>query len=142
LGSGDGYLSAVSSRTETIVASYDALNKGDIDAAMSVLAEDAEWHESGELPDSEGHYIGREAICSFLTEFLASWDRFHQEVEEIREAGDRLGVFIHLTATGRGSSAEVDARYAHVWRLNEDGLGVRVDAFYYRDNAEAELAKP
>src|SRR5687768_8517763 len=108
---------------------------------MSALAEDAEWHESGELPGSGTHHIGRENIRSFLTEFLESWEDFHQEIEETREVGDRLGLFIHLTATGRGSNVEVDARYAHVWRLR-DGLGVRVDAFYYRDNAEAELDKP
>jgi hypothetical protein len=122
---------------EVVVGSYAALNRGDIDGALAALAEDAEWHESGALPDA-GVYIGREAIRAFLTEFLDSWESFEQEITETREAGDRVAVFIHLTAVGRGSSVEVDARYAHVWTMR-DGQGVRVDAFYEREEALAAI---
>jgi ketosteroid isomerase-like protein len=122
---------------QAIVASYEALNDGDIDAAMDVLAEDAEWHESEVLPDT-GVYEGREAIRAFLTQFLASWERFHQTVEGVQEEGDRLLVMIHLEATGRGSTADVDARYAHLWTIS-GGVGVRVNAFYDRDEALAAL---
>jgi ketosteroid isomerase-like protein len=120
-----------------IVASYEALNRRDLDAAMEALAEDAEWHESEVLPDT-GIYRGREAIRTFLTDFLDSWERFHQTVEEVRHAGDRVLVLIHLEATGRGSAAEVDARYAHLWTTS-GGRGIRVDAFYDRDEAIAAL---
>ena len=122
---------------DAIIASYEALNKGNIDSAMAVLAEDAEWHESEVLPDT-GVYRGREAIRAFLTEFLGSWERFHQTVDGVRERGDRVLVLIHLEATGRGSAADVDARYAHLWTVS-DGVGVRVDAFYDRDAAFAAL---
>jgi ketosteroid isomerase-like protein len=118
---------------DVIVASYEALNDRDIDSAMNALAEDAEWHESEVLPDT-GIYRGREAIRSFLTDFLASWERFDQTVEEVRREGDRVLVLIHLEATGRGSAADVDARYAHLWTVS-GGRGVRVDAFYDRDEA-------
>ena len=120
-----------------VTDSYEALNRGDVDAAMEALAEDAEWHESEALPET-GVYRGRAAIRSFLTEFLASWESFHQEIEETTVAGDRVAALIHLTATGRESSAEVDAHYAHVWQLR-DGLGVRVDAYYDRAEALAAL---
>ena len=113
--------------------SYDALNSGDIEATLAVLAPDAEWHESSALPDA-GSYRGRDALRAFLEDFLQSWERFHQEVEEVIVEGDRAALMIHLTARGRGSGAEVDARYAHVWTLR-DGFGVRVDAYYDRDAA-------
>jgi ketosteroid isomerase-like protein len=122
---------------DAVVASYEALNQRDIDAAMEALAEDAEWHESDVLPDT-GVYRGREAIRTFLTDFLASWEHFHQTVEEVREEGDRVLVMIHLEATGRGSAANVDARYAHLWTTT-GGQGIRVDAFYDRDEAAAAL---
>jgi ketosteroid isomerase-like protein len=122
---------------DTIVASYEALNQREIDAAMDALADEAEWHESEVLPDT-GVYRGKDAIRAFLTQFLASWDRFHQTVEEAREEGDRVLVLIHLEATGRGSAADVDARYAHLWTVS-DGRGIRVDAFYDRDEALAAL---
>jgi ketosteroid isomerase-like protein len=123
---------------DAIVASYEALNDRDIDSAMNALAEDAEWHESEVLPDT-GVYRGREAIRSFLTDFLASWERFDQTVEEVRHEGDRVLVLIHLQATGRGSAADVDARYAHLWTVS-GGRGVRVDAFYDRNEALEALS--
>jgi len=121
----------------TIVSSYEALNGRDIDAAMDALAEDAEWHESEVLPDT-GVYVGREAIRAFLTEFLGSWERFHQTVDDVLEEGDRVLVTIPLQATGRGSAADVDAHYAHLWTVSR-GKGIRVDAFYDPDEARAAL---
>jgi ketosteroid isomerase-like protein len=120
-----------------IVAAYEALNRRDIDAAMEALDPDAEWHESEVLPDT-GIYRGREAIRAFLTDFLDSWERFHQTVEEVRQADDRVLVLIHLEARGRGSAAEVDASYAHLWAISGT-RGIRVDAFYDRDEAIAAL---
>lgn len=43
-----------------VLASYESLNRGEVGAAIDALAEDAEWHESEELPDT-GVYRGREA---------------------------------------------------------------------------------
>ena len=123
---------------DVIVASYEALNDRDIDATMDALAEDAEWHESEVLPDT-GVYRGRDAIRSFLTDFLASWERFDQTVEEVRQEDDRVLVLIHLEATGRGSAADVDARYAHLWTVSA-GRGIRVDAFYDRKEALEALS--
>ena len=118
---------------ESVQGSYEALNRGDVDGAVAMLAPEAEWHESEALPDA-GVYRGRDAVREFLDEFLESWERFHQEVEEVVTEGDRVALMIHLTAKGRGSGAEVDARYAHVWTVRE-GKGVRVDAYYDRDAA-------
>jgi ketosteroid isomerase-like protein len=122
---------------DTVIASYEALNDRDIDAAMKALAQDAVWHESEVLPDA-GVYRGREAIRAFLTDFLDPWERFHQTVEEVKQEGDRVLVMIHLQATGRGSSADVDARYAHLWTV-AGTQGIRVDAFYDRSEALAAL---
>jgi uncharacterized protein len=134
-----GSFPAVSGKdAETVRASYEAVNRGDIDAAMEALHEDAEWHESGALPEPDVH-VGRADIGDFLREFLAQWESFHQEIIDTQESGDRVGMFIHLTAVGRGSSAEVDARYAHVWTMR-DGLAERVDAYYDLDNAREALS--
>ena len=126
---------------DVVLASYQAVNRGDVGAAMEALADDAEWHESGVLPEPEVHR-GKAAISAFLSDFLAQWESFHQEIVESREApGDRIALFIHLTAVGRGSSAEVDAQYAHIWRMR-DGLGVEVDAYYERAEALAAIESP
>ena len=123
---------------EIVRASYEALNRGDIAGALAPLGPDVEWRESPVLPESDT-YKGRESVRGLLLHFLESWDEFRQEVEETRSEGDRVLVFLHLTARGRESGAAVDARYAHLWTM-QHGRAVRVDAFYDRPEALEALA--
>jgi uncharacterized protein len=122
--------------TEAVKRSYETLNAGDIEGALAVLDEDAEWREISTLPDA-GVYRGRETIRRFLSSFMESWEVFGQDIEDVVEAGDRVGLFIHLKARGRESGISVDRRYAHVWTVR-DGRGVRVEA--YDDPAAAREA--
>jgi uncharacterized protein len=112
---------------EIVKRSYEALNRGDVDGALAALDEDAEWHEISTLPDA-GVYKGRETIRRFLASFMESWEEFAQRIEDVVQTGERVGLFIHLTASGRESGIAVDRRYAHVWTIR-DGRGVRVDAY-------------
>jgi uncharacterized protein len=121
---------------DTLKRAYGALDGGDIEGALGVLDDGAEWHEISTLPDA-GVYRGRETIRRFLAGFMESWEEFVQEIEDVVVAGDRVGLFIHLEARGRESGIVVDRRYAHVWTIR-DGRGVRVDA--YDDPAVAREA--
>jgi ketosteroid isomerase-like protein len=114
---------------ETVRRSYAALNEGDVDGALEALDPDAVWHDSPELPGG-GEFRGLEALGLFLGDFLAEWRDFHQEIEDVVVAGDRVAVVLHFSAVGRSSGIAIDTRYAHVW-LMRGGRGVRVDA--YRD---------
>jgi uncharacterized protein len=118
---------------DTLRRSYEALNEGDVDAALEALAPDAVWRESPELPGGD-EFRGREALRGFLGDFLAEWREFHQEIENVVPAGDRIAVLIHLIAVGRGSGIEADTRYAHVWTMS-DGKGIRVEG--HRDQEAA-----
>ena len=120
---------------DTLRRSYDALNEGDVDRALEALDADAVWRESPELPGGN-EFHGRESLREFLSDFLSEWREFHQEIEDLVVAGDRVAVLIHLTAVGRGSGIEADTRYAHVWTMRS-GKGVMVEA--YRD-PEAALS--
>ena len=122
---------------DTLRRSYQALNEGDLDAALEALDADAVWHESPELPGGD-EFRGREAVRGFLQDFLAEWKQFHQEVEEIVVAGDRVAVLIHLTAVGRGSGVEADTHYGHVWTMR-GGKGIRVDGYRDREAALRSL---
>jgi ketosteroid isomerase-like protein len=122
---------------DTLRRSYRALNEGDLDVALEALHDDAVWHESPELPGGD-EFRGREAVREFLHDFLAEWKHFHQEIDEIVVAGDRVAVLIHLTAVGRASGIEADTRYGHVWTMRS-GKGIRVDGYRNREAALRSL---
>jgi ketosteroid isomerase-like protein len=46
-----------------------------------------------------------------------------------------------MAARGKGSGIEVEARYAHLWTM-QDGRGVRVDAYADPDAALEALQQP
>jgi ketosteroid isomerase-like protein len=118
---------------EILRSAYEALNHGDVESALSVLHDDAEWREHSDLPEADA-YRGREAIHAFLLGYLDSWDEFHQETEDLIAAGDRVAVLLRMEAKGKGSGIEVEGRYAHLWTMR-DGKGVRVDAYADCDRA-------
>ena len=122
---------------EVIKGSYEALNRRDIDGTMAVLDPNAKWVEHSELPEA-GSYEGRETIRDFLVKYLDSWDEFEQEIEEVHTDEECVLLFIHLTASGKGSGIDVQSRYAHLWTTRE-GRGIRVDAYYDRGSALAAL---
>lgn len=118
---------------QTVQSAYEALNDGDIEGAVSVLAEDAEWCEHSDLPEA-GLYRGRDSIRSFLESFLESWQDFHQEAEELIPGDGRVLVMLRSKVRGAGSGISVEAEYAHLWTM-QDGRGVRVDAYIHRKDA-------
>ena len=118
---------------EILKEAYEALNRGDIESALSVLEPDAEWQEHSDLPEAD-FYRGRDTIRTFLVGYLDSWEEFRQETEELIDAGPRVGVFLRMEARGKGSGIAVEARYAHVWTMRA-GKGVRVDAYADRNVA-------
>jgi ketosteroid isomerase-like protein len=118
---------------DTIRSSYVALNSGDVQSALDALHREAVWRESPELPGGDD-FQGRAEIESFLVGYLEQWEVFEQHVESTLHRGDRVLVNIHLTAVGRQSGAEVNARYVHVWKMR-DGRGIEVDAYYDAEKA-------
>jgi uncharacterized protein len=122
---------------DTLRRSYDALNEGDVDGALEALDAEAVWRESPELPGGD-EFHGREALRGFLGDFLAEWREFHQQIEDLIVAGDRIAVLIHLTAVGRVSGIEADTRYAHVWTMRA-GKGIRVEGYRGQEDALRSL---
>ena len=123
---------------ETVRRAYESLNEGDVDSALGVLVDDAEWCEHSDLPEA-GLYRGRDAIRAFLASFLESWEEFHQETEDVLTGEGCVLVLLRSRVRGAGSGINVEARYAHLWTMR-GGRGIRVDAYLDRDEALAVLA--
>jgi ketosteroid isomerase-like protein len=124
---------SMSDDVEILRRAYEALNHGDIEGALAVLDEDAEWTEHSDLPEA-GSYHGREAIRAFLVQFLESWQQFHQETEELIPGESCVLIMLRSHQRGKGSGIDVEAKYAHLWTM-KDGRGVRVDAYFDRKDA-------
>ena len=118
---------------QRVESSYEALNRGDIDATVAVLHDDASWVEHSDLPEA-GAYAGVATIRAFLEHFLESWDEFHQTIEDKVVRGHCALLFIHLEARGKGSGIEVEQRYAVVYEVEEDRI---VRMTIYLDETEA-----
>lgn len=118
---------------------YGALNVGDVEGALAVLDEDAEWCEHSDIPEA-GLYQGRDSIRAFLESFLESWEDFSQETEDVIAGEGCVLILLRSHSRGRGSGVDVEARYAHLWTM-KDGRGVRVDAYFDPDEALRALKK-
>ena len=67
-------------------------------------------------PISDGRgAIGREAIDDYMREFLAQWDDFRVEAEEIIERGDSIVVTERQRATGKASGIATEQTNYAIW---------------------------
>ena len=124
---------------EIVRRGYEALNSGDVEAALALFDPDVEVEmaeEPGEvaLLDLRKTYRGVEGFLEFLAQVAEVWGEFRWEPEEFFDAGDDVLVFIRLTAKGRGSGALIDRPIAHLCTIRAGKL-IRHETFWSRDGA-------
>jgi ketosteroid isomerase-like protein len=123
------------SNLEVVRNSYEAWSRGDFEAFFRSLDADIEWH----LPEGGINaviYRGHREVKGFMETYLEAFDYFRMEPERFFEMGDRIVVFVHSRAKGKGSGAEVEVRPAHLWTMR-DGKAVRFELFPERERKEA-----
>jgi ketosteroid isomerase-like protein len=119
---------------EAIRASYDALNRGDLDAWMSTLHPDIELHELASSPDA-AVYRGHEGVRRWIESvwaFAGQGSRF--EPEHFTEAGRFIVVSVRALMFARGSTRPVETRLWHVIEMS-DGQGRRIWGYLSQDEA-------
>ena len=120
---------------EGVLRGYEALNRGDLDAAVAGLAPDCDLTLPPILPEAADGYHGREGLRRFWAAWRDSFEDFRMEVEEVIDAGDRVVVMAAACGTGADSGAEVRTpSFAIIWTL-EDGQAVRMEAHPTRAEA-------
>ncbi|MDI1273607.1 nuclear transport factor 2 family protein [Polaromonas sp.] len=107
---------------------YAASTRQDTAAMMADVAPDVRWTEMAGFPCA-GTWVGPEQVIEQVFQALgAAWTSYRFELQELIDAGDRviaLGVY-HGTYGKTGKSMQ--ARVAHVWRL-ENGKMVQFEQF-------------
>ena len=91
----------------------EALNRGDLDAAVAMYAPDAVWDVS--LLGLQGVFEGREAIRGVLEDLRRPYEELEIVPEEFRDLGSGVTLLVFL-ARGRlrGSTRFVESRMASV----------------------------
>src|SRR5918996_794533 len=92
------------SEIEMVRAGYEAVNRGDWDAAFRHTHSDFEWKSDDRLLNA-GTYRGREEIQRFLADQRKPFDEVINQPEEFFQQGDQVVAFVLLRSRPKGSSS-------------------------------------
>ena len=87
------------------------------------------------MPDAKRTARGLPELAAGMRNYLAAWDDARWEADEfIAVQGGRVLVLLTARGRGKGSSVDVQARWAQLWTFHE-GKAIRLEGFV--DQAEA-----
>src|SRR3954451_11156060 len=116
--------------------SYEAFNRGDLDAALEAFHPDVEW-QTYIVPGPGGAtYHGHDGVRELWSEAKRIFGDFRNVPEEMFAAGNRVLVYVRIEGVGVKSGAPVEARIAHLHTIRGDKVA-RVQSFGDRDEARA-----
>ena len=123
---------------------YEAITRGDLQGAVSLVSPDFEYVASGEILGLSGRYQGPAGLTRFLEGFWGMFDEPRFEIHgRTIENDDRVLVSLTMGGRGRQSGAEAQWRVFQVWTLRA-GRATYGQAFMSRAEAleAAGLSEP
>lgn len=137
---------ALSDVTDRLRTAYEGFGRRDMDAILSVMDPDIEWDATDALAHT-GVYQGHEGVTDYIDSLSAAWLEFHLNPEQFTESSDGARVMVLGSVTGRlaANGQEVEARFAHVLQLDDEGKVTRLKVCLDREAALREMptgAKP
>jgi uncharacterized protein len=104
---------------------YTASARGDIQAMMAEVSPEVRWTEMAGFPCA-GTWVGPQAVIdNVFTVLGAQWNGYRFELERLIDGGENVIGIGTYHGTFRATGKTMQARVAHVWRLQ----GARVIAF-------------
>jgi ketosteroid isomerase-like protein len=100
---------------EIVRRMYDAFDSGDGDAALAYFDSGVVVDASHRVDGRVGH--GHKELVAILGEWMGTWDEWREEVEAIRDAGDRVLVISTQRGRGKGSGAEWQNRFGMLYEI-------------------------
>jgi ketosteroid isomerase-like protein len=121
---------------ELIAGLRDSYNARDPEAWVTHCTPDCEWHPflTARVEGDPG-YHGHNGMRAWFEDVDEMFSAMHADIDEVKEVGGRLLVLGQMTATGRGSGAEVNSEVAWVVELKGDLLK---RGWAYNSHEEAE----
>jgi uncharacterized protein len=111
-----------------------AFDRADYGAALEALDSEIEWQVPPGVSIGREVYRGRDEVQRGFADWLAAWDRFRFEPEEMLDHGDHVVVAGTQIGRGRGSGVEVRFPTFHVFTLR-DGKVTRHRSYRERSDA-------
>lgn len=101
--------------------SYDAFERGDLDAVIADLDPEIEWHQAQGLPHG-GLYHGRDEVRRNIFEPLDAewWSVFTATPHEFIDAGEQVVVLGRYEGEAKATGRKLDVPFVHVWTLRDD----------------------
>jgi len=115
---------------ETLRLVYEAYNRGDWTCDRSRKDRDIEW----ETVRTGGPYRGHDEVRRLLEDMREPFEEVIVEPDEWFDYGDRIVVFLRISARPRGSEAVAENRVGHLWTMR-DGKAIRCETFPRREQA-------
>jgi ketosteroid isomerase-like protein len=103
-------------------------------AFRDYLDEAFEVRLPADYPEGEPRFRGREGFGQMAAMLRDAWSEWHFEAGRLLDTGDKVVVFVRVTARGSGSGVPFELPSTHVVTLRE---GRMISAHVYRDRSEA-----
>jgi ketosteroid isomerase-like protein len=111
----------------------EAWNEDGPESIRRFWAEDGEWHDPPNLPDSR-LVRGRDAVAAYLTDQADAVGGLKFTIVDVRARNETVALRTELTLHGPASGIDVPAEMAHVIEV-ADGRIQRVSIFFTWDEA-------
>ena len=115
---------------------YEALNVGDVDAALESCADEVEVYVPPEVVATVAPR-GHRDVGEYLRGWFDSWQVYRPDPEDFVSAGDQVVALVNLRARGKGSRFEIEEQIADVFQLDR-GKICKLRLYVHRDTALAQ----
>ncbi len=113
---------------DIVRAHYAASAQGNIEEMMAQVSAQVRWTEMAGFPCA-GTWVGPQAVVDNVFAVLTrDWIGYHFEMESLIDGGDQVVGVGTYHGTYRVTGKEMQARVAHVWKL-QDGKIVAFEQF-------------
>jgi ketosteroid isomerase-like protein len=118
---------------EIIRRYYEAINRGDVAAALAEVDPNVEWWVRWDQPD-RSVVRGHDAWKATWDDIYATFADFRMDPMEFIDAGEFVVVPVFQVGRVQDSDAPIEQREVHVWRLS---VGKVVEVREFNEKAEA-----
>ena len=101
--------------TKTVIKkAYAAFNRRDIDGALALMAEDANWPKASE----GGRVVGKDEIRAYWTRQWGEFDPHVEPLEITERGGGKVRVRVHQLVNSLQGDVLSDSEVIHVFTMN------------------------